>query len=69
MSRIRFVVSVLVDDAAVEREGQRHGFPLETARRAIVSDLENRITDAIRFRDAVDRVGVELAEAECRERR
>jgi hypothetical protein len=33
---VQFMVTVEIDDASVEREGQRHGYSLEKAREAVL---------------------------------
>lgn len=57
----RFEIVVLLDAAQIETEGKRHGMTRERAQEAVLADLENRLWDAVRFRDGVARVGVSLA--------
>jgi hypothetical protein len=58
--RARFEILVTLDPAQVELEGKRAGLALERARESVLADIENRLHDAIRFRDGVQRVGVNL---------
>ena len=58
--KVAFEVAVLLDELQIEREGKRYGFSLDRARESVLSDIECRLFDSIRHRDAVARVGVSL---------
>jgi hypothetical protein len=59
---LTFTVRVQLDSAAIEREGKRQGLTIEKARASIAADVEGRLSDAIRWRDAVVSVGVSVVE-------
>ena len=63
MKSIQFVVTVQLDEAAIEREGKRYGLTLDRARQAIVADIEGRLSDEARWRDGVVSVNVSIIES------
>jgi len=59
---VQFIVTVQVDQAAIEYEAKRRGRPLPVARNEVIADLECLLFDSIRHRDGVDRVGVTIVQ-------
>jgi len=57
-----FEVTVILDPSEIERAAKRAGMPLARATEAIVADVECRLSDGVRFLDAVRRVGVRYCE-------
>jgi hypothetical protein len=55
--RAVFLVSVDLDPDALELEARRAGLDLYRARQAVLCDLECRLHDSVRHRNAVERVG------------
>jgi hypothetical protein len=52
-----FLVRIRFDAAAIELEARKLGLSLDQAQQAILSDCENRLHDAVRYRQGVERIG------------
>ena len=59
-------ITVDLDVDLIALEAKRAGFNLERTKEAILSDLENRAVDAIRWRDCVAHVGSVVHTSEYR---
>ena len=57
---VRFEVSVTLDAAEIEREGQRRAFSMERAHETVIADVECTLHDILRHKAGVARVGVKL---------
>ena len=55
--RAEFVIAFDIDSAVLELEAKRRGLTLPRALESFLSECENRLIDAVRFRDGVTRVG------------
>jgi hypothetical protein len=57
--KAEFLVRIDIDSAALELEAKRRGLTLTRALESILADAEGRLSDSLRFRPAIARVGVE----------
>lgn len=55
-----YTVTVEIDDAIIELESKRLGRPFSEAAESLIADCECRLSDAVRWRDGVQRVGVRV---------
>jgi hypothetical protein len=55
---LEFLVTIAVNDGALERDAQRRQRPIEAAITEAIVDLECRLHDAVRYRDGVERIDV-----------
>ena len=67
MRKAQFIVTVEFDEAAIEHESARRNRTIDAIRAEVLADVECRLFDSIRHRDAVERVGVELVEPRASE--
>jgi hypothetical protein len=58
--KAEFIVAVNLDAAALEHEGKRRGLTLPRTPDSVLADIEGRLTDSVRLRPCVARVGVTL---------
>jgi len=57
---LTFIVSIDINADFLELDARRHRKPVEAMTAALVADCEDRIDGALRYRDSVSRVGIEL---------
>lgn len=55
--RFQIVVSVDLDEGLIALDARRFGRPVDAELTRVVDELECRLHDAVRWRDAVTRVG------------